>query len=126
MKMVDSNYICLLGEPQALPYSIGRLTNITTAAHTGCRERFINALPSPRIRFRSSIIIHHHTLQSELLIWWEKPLDFEHLYEKCVVLRTYKCMGGPLGPLKNLCSLWLHKFFFEFYPQNGNSGRNEG
>ena len=26
----------------------------------------------------------------------------------CLNLRTHKYMSGPLGPLKNLCSLWLH------------------
>ena len=32
--------------------------------------------------------------------------------KKCAALRMYKCMGGPLGPPKNVCSLWLHKIPF--------------
>ena len=30
----------------------------------------------------------------------------------CAALRTLKYMSGPLGPVKNLCSLWLHYILF--------------
>ena len=28
--------------------------------------------------------------------------------KSCACLMPHKYMGGPLGPPKNLCSLWLH------------------
>ena len=45
---------------------------------------------------------------------------------KCAALRMYKCMGGPLGPPKNLCGLLAaQNSFLPFYRQNGNPGRND-
>ena len=48
---------------------------------------------------------------SRLIIFGGKPLDFS-IYivfnKSCAASRPHKCMGGPLGPPKILCSLWLH------------------
>ena len=52
---------------------------------------------------------------ARLTIFEEIPLDFGYLYKnnrKCAALRLHKYMGGPLGPPKNSCCLWLHKIPF--------------
>ena len=64
---------------------------------------------------------HIHSNNSGLMLrHWISELPFwvGNLYilsiyvminKKCAALRMYKCMGGPLGPPQNVCSLWLHK-----------------
>ena len=59
----------------------------------------------------------HNLCENRDEIFWAdtafggKPLDLTIciiINKICGALRPQKCMSGPLGPPKNMCSLWLH------------------
>ena len=87
---------------------------------------------SPGWRRRNAGLMLRHWLSE--LPFWRGNLYILSIYvmsnKKCAALRVYKCIGGPLGPPKNVCSLWPHKmcavlgrtkFVSAVYRQNGSS-----
>ena len=68
--------------------------------------------PKMNVQLNSFLAQHSVNLRRSWLITFDrKQLDLIiHIIinKTCAALRPHKYMGGPLGPLKSLCSLRLH------------------
>ena len=79
-----------------------------------------NAIITPNLAIKSlashgCVLMLRTQAKSQMIIMVLNLLDLSNyiiINKICAAFRPHKYMSGPLGPLENLSSLWLHKIYF--------------